>query len=83
MMPDENLNEPFKLPLPRIDRLTEFINLKGPGCLVFKKDLKRAYGQIPVDPHNYHLLVSQWMVSFIFTLPCLLVYAQLLWPANE
>ena len=46
-MPDEYLNEPFKLRLPGIDRLTEFINLKGPGCLVFKKDLKRAY-----DPHD-------------------------------
>ena len=56
IMPDEYLNEPFKLRLPGIDRLTEFINLKGPGCLVFKKDLKRAYRQIPVDPHDYHLL---------------------------
>ena len=33
----------------------EFINCKGPGWLVFKKDLKRAYRQIPVDPHDYHL----------------------------
>lgn len=53
---DEYLNEPFRLRLPGIDRLVEFINRKGAGCLVFKKDLRRAYRQIPVDPHDYHLL---------------------------
>jgi len=39
---DEYLSEPFHLCLPGIDRLVEFINCKGPGCLVFKKDLKCA-----------------------------------------
>ena len=53
---DEYLGQPFHLRLPGVDRLVEFINLKGPGCLVFKKDLKRAYRQIPVDPNDYHLL---------------------------
>ena len=53
---DEYLSEPYKLRLPGIDRLVEFINRKGPGCLVFKTDLRRAYRQIPVDPHDYHLL---------------------------
>ena len=53
---DEYLSQPFHLRLPGVDRLVEFINSKGPGCLVFKKDLKRAYRQIPVDPHDYHLL---------------------------
>ena len=53
---DEYLSQPFSLRLPGIDRLVEFVNAKGPGCLVFKKDLKRAYRQIPVDPHDYHLL---------------------------
>lgn len=53
---DEYLNQPFHLRLPGVDRLVEVINLKGPGCLVFKKGLKRAYRQIPVDPHDYHLL---------------------------
>ena len=39
-----------------VDRLVEFINRKGLGCLIFKKDLKHAYRQIPVDPNAYHLL---------------------------
>ena len=39
-----------------VDRLVEFINRKGLSCLIFKKDLKRAYRQIPVDPNDYHLL---------------------------
>lgn len=53
---DEYLSRPFRLLLPSVDRLVEFVNSKGPGCLVFKKHLKRAYRQIPVDPNDYHLL---------------------------
>ena len=53
---DSFLNEPYKLRLPGIDRLVSFVNQLGRGCHVFKKDLKRAYRQIPVDPADYHLL---------------------------
>ena len=42
--------------LPGIDRLVEFVNAKGRGCHVFKKDLQRAYRQIPIDPQDYPLL---------------------------
>ena len=45
-----------KLRLPGIDRLVEFVNAKGRGCHVFKKDLRRAYRQIPIDPQDYPLL---------------------------
>ena len=34
----------------------EFVNAKGRGCHVFKKDLRRAYRQIPIDPQDYPLL---------------------------
>ena len=54
--PDTYLDAPFKLHLPGLDKLVEFINLKGVGCLVFKKDLTQAYQKIPVDPHDYPLL---------------------------
>ena len=54
--PDKYLSEPYKLRLPGVDRLVYFINRKVVACLVFKKDLRRAYRQVPVDPHNYHLL---------------------------
>lgn len=54
--PDTYLDAPFKLHLPGLDKLVEFINSKGVGCLVFKKDLTHAYQKIPVDPQDYPLL---------------------------
>ena len=53
---DHYLEQFFKLRLPGIDRLVEFVNAKGRGCHVFKKDLPRAYRQIPIDPQDYPLL---------------------------
>ena len=53
---DSYLDQSFKLRLPGIDRLVEFINAKGRGCHIFKKDLRRAYRQIPIDPADYRLL---------------------------
>ena len=53
---DHYLEQFFKLRLPGIDRLVEFVNAKGCGCHVFKKDLRRAYRQIPIDPQDYPLL---------------------------
>lgn len=32
----------------------------GTGCLWFKRDLKRAYHQLPVDPFDYPLLGYLW-----------------------
>ena len=56
-IPDSSyLNEPYKLRLPGIDRLCEFILQLGQGCLLYKLDLQRAYRQIPIDPKDYHLL---------------------------
>lgn len=53
---DHYLDQFYKLRLPGINRLVEFINSKGRGCHVFKKDLRRAYRQIPLDPADYPLL---------------------------
>lgn len=36
---DTYLGDHFKLRLPGIDRLVEFILAKGRNCLVFKKDM--------------------------------------------
>ena len=45
-IPDSSyLNEPYKFRLPRIDRLCEFFLQLGPGCLLYKLDLQRAYRQ--------------------------------------
>ena len=40
--------------------MCELIKAKGNGCLLFKKDLKRAYRQINICPGDYNL------VSFIY-----------------
>ena len=50
------LGQSYTLRLPGVDRLIDIIRLKGPGCLLFKLDLSRAYRQIPVDPLDYRLL---------------------------
>ena len=50
------LDSPFKLRLPGIDRLCEFILAKGRRCCVYKKDLQRAYRQFSIDREDYYLL---------------------------
>jgi len=63
---DSYLDIPYTLRLPGIDRLVTFINHYGQGCHVFKKDLSRAYRQLPVDPRDYHLLGFQVDGQFYF-----------------
>ena len=53
---DHYLGQFCKLRFHGIDRLVEFVNAKGRGCHVFKKDLRRTYRQIPIDPQDYPLL---------------------------
>lgn len=38
----------------------------GHGCLLYKRDLHKAYRQFPVDPHDYHLLGYTWDGQFYF-----------------
>ncbi|KAI8490524.1 cytoplasmic pattern recognition receptor signaling pathway in response to virus [Branchiostoma belcheri] len=54
------LGEDFILTLPSYDAFETLIRDKGPGCYMFKRDLRRAYRQIPVDPHDYYLLGYRW-----------------------
>ena len=56
---DTFLNDSFKLYLPGVDRLIEFITEKGKGCHIFKSDLRRAFRQILVDPTDIPLLGFQ------------------------
>ena len=53
---DAFLDDPFQLYLLGIDTLVVIIQKFGKGCLLFKKDFRRAYYQPPVDPCNYHYL---------------------------
>lgn len=70
-IPDSSyLNEPYKLRLPGIDRLIEFILQLGQGCLLYKLDLQRAYRQIPIDPKDYHLLGFRFNNLLYFDTRC-------------
>lgn len=50
----------FQLRLPGIERLQDFIIEIGPGCYIFKKDLKRSNRQFPVDPKDYKFVGFFW-----------------------
>ena len=54
------LNEPARVRLPNVDTLVDLIKKKGAGCALFKKDLRRAYRQLPLDPGDIHRLGYKW-----------------------
>lgn len=63
---DSYLDEPFTLRLPGTDALVAIILEKGTGYLLFKKDLRRAYRQLRIDPRDFHLLGLQHEDSLYF-----------------
>ena len=54
------LGEDFELVYPTIDIFCDLVLGIGPGALMFKRDLKRAFMQLPVDPYDYNLLGFTW-----------------------
>ena len=48
--------DPVDLTYPIIDDIVDAVVSLGRGCLLYKRDLRKAYRQFPVDPHDYHLL---------------------------
>ena len=64
------LDKESQLRLPGIDRLREYIISKVSGCFVYKKDLKRAYWQFPIDPKDYTYLGFMWDGLFYFDTRC-------------
>ncbi len=50
----------FDLQFPSVDDLASQIAQLGPGCLAYKRDLSRAYRQIPVCPGDIHHLGIRW-----------------------
>lgn len=51
------LGDPIQLRYPSVDNLVQIVRKKGPGCALFKRDLSRAYRQLPVDPGSYIYLI--------------------------
>ena len=63
---DTYLGEPISLTYPTIDSIVDAVISLGPGCLLYKRDLKKAYRQFPVDPRDHHLLGYTWNNQFYF-----------------
>ena len=63
---DFYLGDPFRLHYPSVDNLCDLVRQLGKGCLLFKRDLRRAYRQIPVDPGDISLLGFQWKSHMFF-----------------
>ena len=57
---NEYLGEISQLVFPKVDDFVDLIRSKGRGCLLYKKDLKRAYRQISIDPKDYNLVSFVW-----------------------
>ena len=56
----------LELTYPTIDAIVSAIVSLGRGCTLYKRDLRKAYRQFPVDPHDYHLLGYTWNRQFYF-----------------
>jgi len=61
---DSFLGESLHLEYPTIDVIVDAVIATGPGCMIYKRDLRKAYRQFPVDPRDYHLL--GWDGCFYF-----------------
>ena len=66
---DMYLGEHVNLKYPNIDALVDLIKAKGPGCLIFKRDLSRDYRQIFIDPREINLVGYVWN-SHLFLREC-------------
>ena len=60
------LGSHVNLIFPRVDDLVALVKEHGRGCLLYKRDLKRAYRQIPVDPSDVPLLGYGFEGNFYF-----------------
>ena len=53
---DFYLEQRINLTYPGIDDLVAIVKPKSQGCLLFKRDLSRAYRQLAIDPGDASLL---------------------------
>ena len=66
ILKDSYLGSPVKVSYPSVDDLVELIRLKGSGCCCFKRDLRRAYRQVPCCPGDWHLVGFSWNNHIFF-----------------
>ena len=66
-IPKDRYNgEEFSLTFPSIDAQMDMVKIKGPGCILMKRDLKRAYKKILVDPRDWRFLGLNWYGKLYF-----------------
>lgn len=63
---DEYLGEKVHLTYPKIDDLVKLVQEKGRGCFMYKRDLKKAYRQIYIDPGDYHKVGYRFQKHIMF-----------------
>ena len=63
---DTYLGEECSLRYTTIEDICNLVVQLGQGCVVYKRDLRKAYRQIPVDPGDYRFLGYQWKGVFYF-----------------
>lgn len=65
---DKSLHEgvEFFLTYPTVDHIASLIARKGPGCLIYKCDLRKAYRQFYIDPYDFPLLGFHWNDCYYF-----------------
>ena len=65
---DKSLHEgvEFFLTYPTVDHIASLIARKGPGCLIYKCDLRKAYRQFYIDPYDFPLLGFLWNDCYYF-----------------
>lgn len=65
---EEYLEEKIEIVFPKVDDFIQNIKKKGQDCLLFKKDLRRAYRQIPICPSSYSSVGFVWKKHIFFIL---------------
>ena len=65
---DKSLHEgvEFSLTHPTVDHIASLIARKGPGCLIYDCDLRKAYQQFYIDPYDFPLLGFHWNDCYYF-----------------
>jgi len=57
---DSYLGIEIKTKYPTVDHIVTLVLKKGKGCKLFKRDMRKAFRQIRVDPGDIHLLSFKW-----------------------
>ena len=60
------LEQKIELHYASIEDVCQMVLNLGSGALIFKRDLRQAYRQFPVDPSDYYLLGYYWDEQYFF-----------------